>query len=159
MDAVCDSEAECSHGMVKKGSDKQWILLSGAIFNFSHIDENNKGRAIFKNKSVPRNPHESPFQGLLRKLGDQESIRSVPRFRPANSTERMPGIWPELEIDIPRRHEQIFVVQVRAGQNDTGLPAPRIDVEKEEFSFEWKGMYTSFFRQQLAAGKAEHLVG
>lgn len=133
--------------------------LSGAIFSFSHFDENNKGRAVFKTDSVPPEPDEAPFRGLCKKLGYQESILPMLSIQSANSTEGKPRIWPEFEVDIPRRYEQIFVVQVRSGLNDTAMPAPRINIEKEEFSFEWKGMFTRFFTQQLAAAKFESLVG
>lgn len=131
------------------------VCFSGAIFNFSHFDENSKGRAIFESDSIPRNLDESPFRDLYKKLGYQESIRSMLSIQSANLTVGRQGIWPEFEVDIPRRYEHIFVVQLRSGLNDTAIPAPRIDIEKEEFSFEWKGMVTNFFRQRLATAKVE----
>lgn len=141
------------------GLNGQWAVSSNAIFSFSHFDENNKGRAVFKNDFVPCGPGKSPFRGLCKKLGYQENTRSMLSPQSAQLTGEEPEFWPEFEVDIRRRYEQIFTVQVRAGLNDTIMPAPRINVEKEEFSFEWKGMLTDFFRQQLAAAQVKRLVG
>lgn len=145
--------------MVQRGSDGQWVSFSCALSKFSHFDENNKERAVFRNDFVPRNPDETPFRGLCRKLGYQEDSRSVLGSQSGHPNEEKPGIWPEFEVDMPRRHEQIFIIQVRAGLNDTRMPASRINIDNQEFSFEWKGMFTSFFGQQLAAAKVGVLVG
>ena len=47
-------------------------------------------------------------------------------FQSAHLTDEQPGMWPEFDVDLPRKHEQIFVVHVRAG---LAMPAPRTNVE------------------------------
>lgn len=60
-----------------------------------------------------------------------------------------PKSYLNINVIIPKEDESIFVVQARAAFNNILLQASEHDIEKMEFSFDWKEIFTYFFTQRL----------
>ncbi|KAK0470244.1 uncharacterized protein EV420DRAFT_100128 [Desarmillaria tabescens] len=103
-------------------SSEHGKVFLASEFKFPHLDPADPSRAIFKDEECRR--HEDFHAAFTRRM-----------FNDGPSLER------------PRA-----IVQVRHSANDTMLPGFQSNFDPDlgvfEVSFEWKGMYSHFFREQ-----------
>ncbi|SJK99556.1 uncharacterized protein ARMOST_02864 [Armillaria ostoyae] len=110
-------------------SEDHGEVFPASEFKFSRLDPTNPSRAIYNDEQC----HE-----------DKEFARRLRRmFKNGPSLER------------PR-----VIVQVRRSANDTMLPAFQSNFDPEskvfEISFDWKGMYSHFFREDKEVSRRMH---
>ncbi|KAG6811211.1 hypothetical protein H0H92_008506 [Tricholoma furcatifolium] len=63
----------------------------------------------------------------------------------------------EMEYGNFNFHDPKFQVQIRRDLNDTTIPGLEFDYEKLEASFEWKGLYSAFFREEAEISRRMRL--
>lgn len=156
----CDNATYAHREEVELDYPYKYKSLHTVVFDFSHFDERNTDRAVFKVRGNMKHRVriEMEFRGLCDRLGYGKSSPALMELESARREKRSSERSPEFQVHMGDTHEPIVIVQVRGGVSDSEIPRPRIDTERQEFSCEWKGLLSSFFQQKVAASKAASSV-
>ena len=113
-----------------------------------------------RHRSHDPNDPENRYQGAvfrhMRERGGLGPMGEGDKYKPSEmgrlfgESERWGPQSFSTPIFEPVATEGMFVVQVRAGLNDCGIPGLKIDQEKREISFNWIELFERMFTERKA---------